>query len=63
MALYITVSAGPSACAAKPVLALGDQKLIRKMLALVPRTLGDDTLAPVGTREAAVSPSGREEGR
>ena len=54
MALYVTVSAGDRAETAKPVLAVGDQQLIRKMLALVPDSLGAERRDTRDTRDDRV---------
>lgn len=40
MPLFVTVSTGRTPTTARPVLAVGDQALIRRMLALVPDALG-----------------------
>ena len=39
MPLYLTISSGPQADAARPILALSDQVLIRRFLSLLPSTL------------------------
>jgi hypothetical protein len=59
VALYLTVSAGPRADEAKPVLALGDQRLIRRMLALVPRALDAE---PANERGVVLPLVRREQG-
>lgn len=61
MALYLTIRTGARPEDAQPILALGDQRLIRQMLALVPQTLGGGVPrdADEPQRPRRVAPGGR----